>query len=88
MDKMIRPVVKIVEGQLRGIIEKSIYGKSYAAFKGIPYAKPPIGELRFQVNACRELFLFSTIFGTRSRNLEFPKFIIFSTDFYSRCFEK
>ncbi|XP_043268664.1 juvenile hormone esterase-like [Venturia canescens] len=43
-----RPVVRLVEGQLRGVVETSIKGKQYAAFKGIPYAKPPIGELRFQ----------------------------------------
>ncbi|XP_043268660.1 juvenile hormone esterase-like isoform X2 [Venturia canescens] len=48
MNKIMRPVVQIVEGQLRGVSEKSIYGKPYAAFKGIPYAKPPVGELRFQ----------------------------------------
>ncbi|XP_071650123.1 juvenile hormone esterase-like isoform X1 [Temnothorax longispinosus] len=36
------------EGKLIGIVEKCVYGNDYVAFRGIPYAKPPIGELRFK----------------------------------------
>lgn len=36
-------------GRLRGIVEKSVDGGSYLAFKGVPYAKPPLGKLRFAV---------------------------------------
>lgn len=43
------PLVKVKQGQLRGIIEKNINGKSFLAFRGIPYAKPPVGNLRFKV---------------------------------------
>lgn len=42
--------VHVHEGELIGIVEKSVYGHNYISFRGIPYAKPPIGELRFKVN--------------------------------------
>ncbi|KAL6257876.1 hypothetical protein P5V15_011474 [Pogonomyrmex californicus] len=40
--------VSVYEGKLIGIVEKDVYNNSYIAFRGIPYAKPPIGELRFK----------------------------------------
>ncbi|KAJ8687538.1 hypothetical protein QAD02_023332 [Eretmocerus hayati] len=45
---MKKPVVKTQYGKLRGSVEKSIEGYQYCAFKGVPYAKPPVGALRFQ----------------------------------------
>lgn len=36
-------------GRIRGSLEKSSEGIDFYAFKGIPYAKPPVGELRFKV---------------------------------------
>lgn len=41
-------VVRVKQGQLRGVIEKSYYGDRYLSFRGIPYAKPPVGPLRFK----------------------------------------
>uniref|UniRef100_A0A182KD03 carboxylesterase n=1 Tax=Anopheles christyi TaxID=43041 RepID=A0A182KD03_9DIPT len=41
------PVVCISDGCLRGTVRQSSVGVSYPAFLGIPYAKPPIGKLRF-----------------------------------------
>lgn len=43
------PIVSVNEGKLRGGIVKGVLGTSYIAFKGIPFAAPPVGELRFKV---------------------------------------
>lgn len=45
-------VIKTDKGPVRGEILKTILKSSkYSAFKGIPFAKPPINELRFKVNS-------------------------------------
>lgn len=44
------PIVRIQEGKLRGVGGKLVDGSQYYSFKGIPYATPPIGNLRFKVN--------------------------------------
>lgn len=44
-----QPIVRISDGALRGEKLESIRGGSYYSFKGIPYAKPPVGDLRFKV---------------------------------------
>ncbi|XP_062541501.1 neuroligin-4, X-linked-like [Armigeres subalbatus] len=43
-----RPVVQVRQGRVQGVTAKLPNGKPYSYFKGIPYAKPPIGELRFR----------------------------------------
>ena len=44
------PVVTIPSlGKVIGTFLSSSNGRKYSAFRGIPYAKPPIGELRFKV---------------------------------------
>lgn len=48
-----RVAVNVHEGELIGIIEEGIHGGNYIAFRGIPYAKPPVGKLRFKVNISR-----------------------------------
>ncbi|XP_023246025.1 esterase B1-like [Copidosoma floridanum] len=45
---MERPIVTVSEGQLQGIRLKSVLGPNYYAFKGIPFAAPPLGPLRFK----------------------------------------
>ncbi|CAH2084434.1 unnamed protein product [Euphydryas editha] len=40
--------VKISDGILEGEKVKNEYGGTYYSFKGIPYAKPPLGDLRFK----------------------------------------
>ncbi|XP_046465031.1 esterase E4-like [Neodiprion pinetum] len=42
-----QPVVKICQGILRGKIMTTHSNRSVSAFLGIPYAQPPIGNLRF-----------------------------------------
>jgi hypothetical protein len=43
------PLVQVEEGTLRGLRGLSVREKEFLAFLGIPYAKPPTGELRFKV---------------------------------------
>jgi hypothetical protein len=43
------PTVTVEQGTLLGINFKTVWGKECLAFLGIPYAKPPVGDLRFKV---------------------------------------
>lgn len=47
---MCAPLVNVKQGTLRGTVFENIDGGQYFSFLGIPYAHPPIGELRLQVN--------------------------------------
>ncbi|XP_045506429.1 juvenile hormone esterase-like [Colias croceus] len=40
--------IKVNEGVLEGCKVNNVYGKPYFSFKGIPYAEPPLGDLRFK----------------------------------------
>ena len=51
--------VNLSKGKLRGARLDYDFGQYYYAFKGIPYARPPVKELRFKVLI---LALFFTIF--------------------------
>ena len=48
--RMKGPVVTISSGKLRGKTCTSINNSQFLSFQGIPYAKPPLGRLRFKVN--------------------------------------
>ncbi|XP_013117809.2 esterase B1 [Stomoxys calcitrans] len=39
---------KIAKGQIKGTKRMSVWGNSYYSFEGIPFAKPPLGDLRFR----------------------------------------
>lgn len=41
--------VQVKEGILQGQVVSNPYGCPFYSFKGIPYAEPPIGDLRFKV---------------------------------------
>jgi len=43
------PVVEIESGPVSGTLSKTWKGRTIYSFQGIPYATPPVGELRFQV---------------------------------------
>jgi carboxylesterase type B len=43
--------VTVAQGALRGREQTSKCQKAYYSFQGIPYAKPPVGFLRFKVGA-------------------------------------
>ncbi|XP_053622030.1 juvenile hormone esterase isoform X2 [Plodia interpunctella] len=42
------PIVKVEQGELQGCVVTSPSGKAFYSFQGIPYAKPPLGSLRFK----------------------------------------
>lgn len=60
------PTVKTEYGKVEGIWKLSYDGRQYAVFEGIPYAKPPIGDLRFEVGKTEPIFKFYT--GEKIRN--------------------
>jgi len=41
-------VVKTNYGAVKGVSRKSVLGEQYLSFRGIPFARAPIGELRFR----------------------------------------
>jgi len=43
------PVLSIQNGLVKGVVSYSRGGRQYYEYLGIPYAKPPVGELRFEV---------------------------------------
>ncbi|XP_046601546.1 juvenile hormone esterase isoform X1 [Neodiprion lecontei] len=45
---MYRPTVLVKQGWLRGAEVKSKVGEAFISFKGVPFAEPPVGELRFK----------------------------------------
>lgn len=42
-------IVETEYGKVRGVVKCSEYDTNYKAFLGIPYATPPVGDLRFKV---------------------------------------
>lgn len=53
------PVIEIEDGFVSGTLSKTWKGRTIYKFEGIPYATPPVGELRFQVT-----YIYSTKFIT------------------------
>lgn len=52
-------IVDTEYGQVRGQEEFTLFeNKSYFAFRGIPFAEPPVGELRFKVKLLIDFFFY------------------------------
>jgi hypothetical protein len=50
----VKPVVKVQQGLLEGKLLTSARSKNrFTGFLGIPYAKPPVGDLKFKVMKLR-----------------------------------
>lgn len=43
------PFVEIPQGPINGQFLKTDNGRTFSSFTGIPYAEPPVGNLRFEV---------------------------------------
>ncbi|XP_002070356.3 esterase B1 isoform X2 [Drosophila willistoni] len=41
-------IADTIYGKVKGVKWQSIYGNNYYSFEGIPFAKPPVGDLRFK----------------------------------------
>ncbi|XP_068630873.1 juvenile hormone esterase-like isoform X2 [Battus philenor] len=48
MSTMHSPTVTTKQGSLRGMVDELYDGTPFYSFKGIPYAQPPVGKLRFK----------------------------------------
>ncbi|GLH15213.1 Esterase FE4 [Gryllus bimaculatus] len=42
------PIVRTAQGEIRGQQKEAVTGSTYLSWNGVPYAKPPVGELRFK----------------------------------------
>jgi hypothetical protein len=49
-DKNSNPLVRLTLGKLRGVKLESRGGREYFGFYNVPYAQPPLGDLRFMVS--------------------------------------
>lgn len=47
---MATPIIELSDGKLQGTIKKNYKDEDFYAFLGIPFAKPPVGDLRFKVS--------------------------------------
>ena len=50
------PLVKMTNGKVKGKVLTSREGRQFYGFYHIPYAEPPVGELRFQVRIDEKQF--------------------------------
>lgn len=79
------PIVDTHYGKLKGIRSDSRQGRSFYEFLGIPYAAPPINELRFEVSFTRWKYKHQNILETNMDIMLYwvlkEKLITFSLNF-------
>ncbi|XP_055624036.1 acetylcholinesterase-like [Toxorhynchites rutilus septentrionalis] len=51
-----RPIIEVQQGRVQGVTAKLPNGSRYHFFKGIPYARSPVGDLRFRAPVRLERF--------------------------------
>lgn len=57
MTKAEEVVIEIPLGRLKGLKEQNFRGDVFFSFLGIPYAKPPVGDLRFKVSTSFSFYI-------------------------------
>uniref|UniRef100_A0A182M1Y5 Carboxylic ester hydrolase n=1 Tax=Anopheles culicifacies TaxID=139723 RepID=A0A182M1Y5_9DIPT len=67
-DPSVRIMVKVMQGSIYGTKDRLPNGKPYYCFKGIPYAKPPVGKLRFASPVPIERYAVSYLDCSRERS--------------------
>lgn len=65
--------VKVHQGTVSGLREKLPNGNDLFAFRGIPYAKPPIGELRFKAPQPLDKFQYPVLDCSAERDVCFSR---------------
>lgn len=46
------------QGSLKGLIQQAGSTRNYFSFRGIPYAMPPVGDLRFKVGGIKLCYFY------------------------------
>jgi hypothetical protein len=70
-DTPYRLVVRTAEGAIIGRREDNGKNKPFLAFQGIPYATPPLGQLRFRVSIITSTVLFWSLQNGKFQNVLF-----------------
>uniref|UniRef100_A0A182QBC1 Carboxylesterase type B domain-containing protein n=1 Tax=Anopheles farauti TaxID=69004 RepID=A0A182QBC1_9DIPT len=65
--------IKVHQGTVSGVKEKLPNGDTFCAFRGIPYAKPPVGELRFRAPQALERFPYPVLDCSVERDVCFSR---------------
>ncbi|KAB7496324.1 Venom carboxylesterase-6 [Armadillidium nasatum] len=75
------PVIRVDQGLIKGIKDKSTEGKEFNSYLGIPYAEPPVGKLRLQFQRLLgKVFLDGTIMSVSCLQTDFFDIITDDTE--------
>lgn len=74
-----RPTVTTPKGEIEGHVGLTVNLNPFYKFEGVPYAEPPVGELRFEVRRAYStvslrwdtaLFIFSSLYSRGGQSFE------------------